>query len=47
MRLSIPMPSATSFASAPTLSLILAISLIKEMRAARNALDAYFTISAV
>ena len=47
MRLSRPIPSATSFASAPTRSLIIAISLMNEIRVARNAFDAYFTISAV
>ena len=41
------MPSATSLASASTRSQIRAISLMNEMRAARNAFDAYFTISAV
>ena len=41
------MPSATSFASAPSRPLIQAISLMNEMRVARNALDAYLTISAV
>src|SRR5258708_8090491 len=41
------MPCATSFTSAPSISQILAISLMKLMRVARNAFEAYLIISAV
>ncbi|MNN98100.1 hypothetical protein D3C81_2174050 [compost metagenome] len=44
---SIPMPCATSVTSAPTFSHMLAISLMKEILVARNALDAYLIISAL
>ncbi len=47
MRLSAPMPTATSFTSAPSASQMLAISLMKEIFVARKALDAYLIISAV
>ena len=40
------MPCATTWTSAPTSSHTLAISLMKEIFVARNALEAYFTISA-
>ena len=40
------MPRATTSTSAPTSSHTLAISLMKLIFVARNALDAYFTISA-
>jgi hypothetical protein len=41
------MPLATCFTSAPSRSQIPAISLIKEIRVARKALEAYLIISAV
>ena len=41
------MPTATSLTSAPSASQMLAISLMKEMRVARKAFDAYLIISAV
>ena len=41
------MPAATSFTSAPRRSQMEAISLMKEMRLARKALEAYLIISAV
>ena len=47
MRLSKPMPAATSFTSAPSASQMLAISLMKQILVARKALQAYLIISAV
>jgi len=47
MRLSKPMPRATSITSAPRLSQMLAISLMKLILVARKALEAYLIISAV
>ena len=47
MRGSLPIPTATSFMSAPSASHILAISLMKDIFVAKNALEAYFIISAV
>jgi len=47
MRLSNPMPLATSITLAPTLSQIFAISLIKEILVAKKAFEAYLIISAV
>ena len=41
------MPAATSLTSAPSSSQMAAISLMKEMRVARKALEAYLIISAV
>src|SRR5216683_1421949 len=47
MRRSIPIPSETTLTSASTRSQMRAISLMKEMRVARKALEAYLIISAV
>ena len=47
MRLSSPMPRATSCTSAPTFSQRSAISLMKVIFVARNALAAYLISSAV
>ena len=47
MRSSSPIPRATSTTSAPVSSQTLAISLMKEILVARNALDASLTISAL
>ena len=47
MRSSSPIPRATSDTSAPSSSDTLAISLMKEILVARNALEASFTISAL
>jgi len=47
MRLSRPIPRATSSTSAPVCSHTLAISLMKEIFVARNALEASLTISAL
>ena len=47
MRLSSPMPRATSCTSAPTFSQRSAISLMKVIFVARNAFAAYFVSSAV
>ncbi len=47
MRLSRPMPLATSTTSAPVSSQTLAISLMNEILVARKALDASLTISAL
>ena len=47
MRRSRPMPRETSLTSAPRRSQMLAISLMKLILVARNALDAYLIISAV
>ncbi len=46
MRLSSPMPRATTWTSAPTASHSSAISLMKEILVARKALEAYLIISA-
>ncbi len=46
MRLSSPIPRATSTTSAPVSSQTLAISLMNEILVARKALEASFTISA-
>ena len=46
MRSSSPIPRATSRTSAPVSSQTLAISLMKEIFVARNALEASLTISA-
>ena len=47
MRPSRPIPSATAWTSAPTFSHRVAISLMKVILVARNALAAYLIISAV
>ena len=45
MRLSIPIPRATSSISAPTISQKFAISFIYDIFSARKSLEAYFIIS--